>query len=412
MTVFRQLRSVWTLLGGIAGIVLAAGLVLFASSRPAPHRSSTGIHGKLLSEATGEMREVVVHYVPGLLDLVEPSYWDFFRSIGPSVRVRVVLAREDSREERDRFAALLQRIDPTGDLARRTTMVEVDGPITTWSKDRALVASVGEGAPRTLVAPADPGSSWPQRQNDWRTVQTLAKSDPASFSAAVLPLDFDAGDLMIDEERVIVDTNLLAKNAHRGIDDSAELRRRLAALLRMPVLVLGRRFGDTPRHHLAMYMTVLDPNVALVGDVRAAQSLMGSSWELPEVTSESGDPLSADFSEEMAARFELAARELAQAGYRVLRIPNVPFDDKTYISYTNGVFETRPDGARIAYVPAYGVDQLDRAAHAVYAHLGWQVRPIRVRNVFPFHGTIGCLVNVVDRRLEAVEGPLRGVSRR
>jgi len=32
----------------------------------------------------------------------------------------------------------------------------------------------------------------------------------------------------------------------------------------------------------------------------------------------------------------------------------VPFDDKTYVTYTNGVYETRMDGARlrkIAYLP-------------------------------------------------------------
>lgn len=38
---------------------------------------------------------------------------------------------------------------------------------------------------------------------------------------------------------------------------------------------------------------------------------------------------------------------------------------KTYLSYTNGVFEER-DGRRIAYVPVYGMDTLDRAAREVY----------------------------------------------
>ena len=42
-------------------------------------------------------------------------------------------------------------------------------------------------------------------------------------------------------------------------------------------------------------------------------------------------------------------------------------------------------------------DELDARAHAVYARLGWQVRPVQVRGVYPYHGTIGCLVNVLSR---------------
>ena len=107
-------------------------------------------------------------------------------------------------------------------------------------------------------------------------------------------------------------------------------------------------------------------------------------------------PLVADFSDATQRRFDTAAERLGQLGYRVIRIPNVPLEDKTYITYTNGVYETR-DGRRIAYLPIYGIDELDLAARETYARLSWEVRPIRVRHVYPFHGTIGCLVNVLAR---------------
>ena len=123
---------------------------------------------------------------------------------------------------------------------------------------------------------------------------------------------------------------------------------------------------------------------------------MGDPYEPGDPSGDTGEPLHADFSDEMVNRFELAAREMAALGYRVVRIPNVPFDHKTYMAYSNGVFETR-GGKRIAYMPVYGVPEMDRAAQQVYESLGWTVHTVRVKTVYPFHGTIGCLVNVVAR---------------
>ena len=96
------------------------------------------------------------------------------------------------------------------------------------------------------------------------------------------------------------------------------------------------------------------------------------------------------------AAIDRVARELSQVGFRVVRIPTVPFDDKTYFAYTNGVFETR-GGRRIAWVPTFDLPVLDQAALAVYAELGWEARPVPSRSAYPYHGTIGCLVNVLAR---------------
>jgi hypothetical protein len=80
----------------------------------------------------------------------------------------------------------------------------------------------------------------------------------------------------------------------------------------------------------------------------------------------------------------------------VVRIPTVPFDDKTYFAYTNGVYETR-GGRRFAWVPSFGVPAIDDAARAVYEGLGWSVVPVSVRSLYAQHGTIGCVVNVLAR---------------
>ena len=191
--------------------------------------------------------------------------------------------------------------------------------------------------------------------------------------------------------------NLLTKNERRDIPNTHELRRRLSAWLDQPVLVLGEHPDDVPDHHLAMTWTPLGDRVALVGDPRLAKAIVGPSFDPAARSPETQQPLGADFSAETVGKFERVAEDLKRAGYTVVRIPNIPLDPKTYVTYTNGVYETRA-GRRIAYLPQYGIESLDAAARQIYVSLGWTVSPIRVARVYPYHGTIGCLVNVVERR--------------
>src|SRR5262249_35503767 len=133
-----------------------------------------------------------------------------------------------------------------------------------------------------------------------------------------------------------------------------------------------------------------------VGDPRAGRALVGEAWKPGEESPDTGDPLTADFSDVMTARFDRAAKDLAAAGFRVERVPVVPFDDKTYLTYTNGVYESL-FGRKIAYVPQYGPEKMDEIAIDTYRRLGWETRAVRVRQTYRFHGTIGCLCNVLRR---------------
>jgi hypothetical protein len=272
-------------------------------------------------------------------------------------------------------------------------MVVAGAPISPWSKDRALVAA---GPPSELLVPARPGGPGERRRADWRTPLELAGALPEELHATVLPLDFDAGDLAVTGGRVLVDANLVGKNAARGLDSPARLAEALGRLFHAPVTVLGGRPGDVPRHHLSMYLTPLGGGEVLVGDPRQGRRLVGEGFTPGERSPETGLPLVADFSERTMARYDRAAADLRANGFRVVRIPTVPFDDKTYLAYTNGVFETR-GGRRIAWVPTFGIPALDQAALAVYASQGFEVRPVPSRAAFPYHGTIGCLVNVLGR---------------
>jgi hypothetical protein len=276
-------------------------------------------------------------------------------------------------------------------------VVEVPGPISVWSKDRALVLAPAEDSPRTgLVIPVPPDARWKERANDWRTLAHVAEAMPDRFYVRQLPLEFDAGDFDVVGGKVLVDDNLVTKNRSRGVGNVDELRKLLGDMLARPIEVLGAADGDVPRHHMSMYMAALDNGVALVGDPRAAQEVVGKSYVPGELDPDTGEPLRADFSDAMVARFERAAADLTAAGWRVVRIPEVPFLDKTYMAYTNGVYETRA-GARIAWMPTFDLPELDARARALYESLGWTVRPVRVRRLYPLHGTIGCLVNVLAR---------------
>jgi hypothetical protein len=388
----------WHVAAGVAtGLACAIAVVAWQGRRQGGAPVDL-VAAPILPEASGALSAVAMHYVPKLESMVEPSYTDFLRAISPDVRLSMVMAREPSGSDRNKLDAMLRRIDPSGSLAERTEVVEVDGPISTWSKDRALVTwRPVDGRPALLIEPSEPRKDWVERHNDWLSVPAIARASAGRFAVRVAPFDFDAGDFIVDQGRLIVDTNLLEKNQHRGVVDAADLGRRIGLFFRMPVSVIGREFGDTPKHHLAMYMTPLDPGVALVGDPAAAKAIVGDAWLPGDLSGDSDEPLVADFASETTARFDRAARELRRAGWRVERIVNVPFDDKTYLSYTNGVFEVR-GGRRIAYVPAYGFEAIDSAARGVYERLGWEARPIRVRSVYPQHGTIGCLVNVLSRK--------------
>jgi hypothetical protein len=396
-------RAIGIAAGTALGITVAVGIV--ASVGRASTTRAREVHTpRLLPEAEGPITELAMHYVPRLANVVRQPYGDFLRQLPNGVAVRLVVPDGISGRETEQLQQWVASVTPT--LWARVTLVRSPGPITTWSKDRSLVTaptgrgpagggpaggrSAREGA-AWLVSPAEPSSEWKERYNDWTTIASLAESSAGAYERHVAPFDFDAGDFAVLDGAIVVDANLIEKNAHRGIRDVKTLKRRLEAWFDTDVVVLGRQPGDTPPHHLSMYMTPLDGKNVLVGDPAAARAVVGSDDFCPGPRSaETGKPLCADFSEATQRKFDRAAEELGRRGF------NVPLEPKTYVAYTNGVYETRADH-RIAYVPQYDLPALDRVARETYEKLGWDVRPIRVAQIYAYHGTIGCLVNVLAR---------------
>ena len=366
------------------------------------NQTSAGLGGEVLVEDDGALAEVLFQYVASQEEVVAPTYTDFLRALDPSIRLVAVVPRDADAGTSDAapLRAFLATVDPSGSLAARTRIVETAGPITVWSKDRALVLA----APRTqLVVPMRPDPKWRERFNDWATLSAVAQAMPAQYLVNEVPLDYDAGDFAVTGDKIIVDVNLVAKNQKHGLTTAKALSEFLARTFHRAIIVLGDVDGDVPRHHLSMYMTPIGDGAVLVGDPRAGRDLVGPVFTPGEESPDTGEPLVADFSEPTLAKFDRAAKDLTLAGFRVERIPVVPFDDKTYVTYTNGVYETR-GGRKIAYVPQYAkgaadaaVAKMDALAADKYRALGWDVRSIRVRDAYRYHGTIGCLCNVLRR---------------
>ena len=380
--------------GATLGIALGLGIVAAVGTAGAK-RSTEPFAPQVLAEAEGALAEVAMHYVPRLAGVVREPYSDFLRQLPQDVAIRFVVPDDMTQAQNERMRAWLDGVEPS--LWSRTKVVRSPGPITTWSKDRALVTEAGADGAAWLVAPAEPGLDWEERHNDWSTVESLAAASEGRYVRKIAPFDFDSGDFAMLNGAIVVDANLLEKNAHRDVRDVKTLERRLEAWFDTEVIVLGEEPGDTPPHHLSMYMTPLDGKTVLVGDPAAARAIVGAPFCPGPRSAETGEPLCADFGARTQRRFDRVARELSERGFDVVRIPNVPLEPKTYIAYTNGVYETR-DARRIAYVPMYDVPKLDSAARDIYERLGWKVRPIRVGKVYAYHGTIGCLVNVLARR--------------
>jgi hypothetical protein len=347
----------------------------------------------VVADDAGPLREIVMHYVAELEPTFRATYHDFLTTLAPETRVLFVVRRQD----RPRLDAFLAALDGTGALSKRTRIVEVTTPLGIWSKDRALVLSPRATESRIeLVIPPRTRPGEGSRPGDWDIVPALAAALPNELTTRQLPIAFDAGDFAVTRERVFFDVNLFARNRARGYRSPAELRERMKSLLGREVVMLGTEPGDVPRHHMSMYMALLDGGVALVGDPEAGARLVGRDFIAEQSSAETGKPLIADFSPATIARFDRAAAELSAAGLRVVRLPTVPFDDKTYLADTNGVYETRA-GKRTAWVPRFGVPTVDDAAREIYERLGWHVASVSVRDVYAQHGTIGCLVNVLSR---------------
>ncbi|HTQ09418.1 MAG TPA: hypothetical protein VMI31_05045 [Fimbriimonadaceae bacterium] len=323
---------------------------------------------RVLPESNGEIATVEIQYTRAAAPDAWPCLKSFLTQLPTSVELIAVCGDEADAAT---FRKAARELPP-----RKTEVVVVGTPITGWSKDRFLVA---QGRETELVCPAAWPSPLPDRVNDAKVARAIARQWPDRFETTQADLVFDAGDILCADTKVLVNDELRAKNPL-----AADWLSRVATITgRAPVWLKG-----SPGHHIGMFAAPLGDHTVVVGDPDLGQKL----WK-PEMAKLLGR---ADFTLATTEPFRRAIADLQQAGFEVVRTPLIPIEPKVYVTYTNGIFEVR-GGEATVYMPSYGVPALDQAASQAYASAGLNVHPVAVRSVFRCCGTIGCLVNVLDR---------------
>lgn len=353
-------------LGIMLGLVLGVIILVLHARLTGPRKWN------LLPEDEGRITSIALQYASSADELMLPVYRAFLREIGSDVEVLAVCGNSSD-------ARRFRRLTKGWGIERpeRIRTVEVGSPITGWCKDRFLVARASRN---NLICPRADASGLGARINDALVAPVLAHAYPGRYTAVHADLDFDAGDFLQTRSRVIVSDVLWRRNG-----SPPNFQKRLAGMFEQKVIYLD----GAPDHHIGMYAAPLDERAVIVGDPRMARKL----WT-PRMDAEFGHP---DFSPATIARFDRMARQLGGSFPTVIRAPLVVLGPRVYITYTNCVFETR--GRRhIGYIPTYGIPELDRAGTSAFSAAGCQVRPIPVGKLYRFRGTIGCMINVLDRR--------------
>ena len=255
-----------------------------------------------------------------------------------------------------------------------------------WGRRRA-------GQRRCFVRAEDGAAVWPGRAGDQRVADDVAAALAPAVRARRSDLFFDGGDFDADGQTAFARPSILLRNIQRTVKTREDLIAALESLLQKHVVVLD----GAPDHHVGMYMMPVGDRTVVVGDPALAEKALAES---PEETAAVAAflPGGPDFTPATTAHFETVADECRAARYRVVRIPIVPGKDgRTYLTYVNTILDVR-DGRRTVYMPSYTfAGGLNRAATAVWADLGYDVKPIECDGAARNYGTLHCLVNVMQR---------------
>ncbi|MHB1456616.1 MAG: hypothetical protein ACYC0V_06850 [Armatimonadota bacterium] len=353
------------IIGILLGIILGMVILVLQSRMTAPKPWN------LLPENEGQITSIALQYTSSADELMLPVYMAFLSEIASDVAITAVCG--DASDAR-RFKRLIREWGI--EYPERVKAVDVGAPITGWCKDRFLVA---QGSRNTLIYPTVEKSGLSARINDALVAPSIANAFPKRFTTVKLNLNFDAGDFLQTREHVIVSDVLWLRNGKPH-----NFMKKLSELFTQDIVYLR----GAPDHHIGMYVALVDEKTVIVGDPSAAMKL----WFADVI----GEFNSADFSADIIDRFDQAAVQLKTHGFNVIRVPLVVLGERVYITYTNGIFETRGE-RRIAYIPTYGISTLDKAGISAFESAGFKVHPIPVGKLYKYRGTIGCMFNVLER---------------
>jgi len=332
----------------------------------------------------------------------------------------------------DRSAFTVARDDRPGRV--RFLDLPFESPITIWTQDPFLVLS-GPGDEITLLT-----SKAFDRADDRLMADVIARE--GGYKVQPSGLLFEGGNIVSDEEHILIGANTIRHNAVELDVPEAEVVLRFEEELGRRVLVVGP--FPQPIAHIDMAITPLgDQRIAVADSAagaaiaeralkadpasvaafekwceehffgnRAIHELNGADGPLtaPRVAGRTAEMIAK--SREVAPLLDGVAAALARYGYRVERVPLLfggpeaePEADDTermraaypMLTYNNVMVEADAAGRRV-YLPRYGWPAMDDAAREAWTALGFTVRPIDGLTISSMYGgALRCSLKVLAR---------------
>ncbi|MEK7448503.1 MAG: hypothetical protein AAB019_03360 [Planctomycetota bacterium] len=395
-----------SLAGGVLGIGVTCLLIqinICLTPLPAYHNvdflvkpDKINYEGVVISDTTGALKEIIIHFTIESAPKILPAYLDLFRSMASDVKVYVACSDQPA------FDVLMKEFKEAGilNLSRFYPLI-MECNITAWARDRflakvpvypALLAHPKSGVDKNLkgvlMLPPRPEYGCEARINDWFVSWKLSSLFPQDYQVEKTNLYFHGGDLINAGHLMFIDYNLVKDNVGTTGHSFNDFKNYLETKFGKKIILVGDEQHPAPQHHIEMYLTPLNEQTVLVGDPDLAMRLLGRDQDIRDKI---------DLSEETLARFRNVASCLEEKGFRIIRIPLLPFkDSRVFVSYNNIVMETG-SGRSIVYLPRYDVPVLDDYAKNIWGEQGFEVRPIDVSKMYDLGGAIRCLVNVLER---------------
>jgi len=331
-----------------------------------------------------------------------------------------------------------------GNAAGRLRLVDLptEQSFTIWTQDPFVAARMPDGS-TCLIAPADF-----DRADDQTMTARLA--DALDMPIVTSDLLFEGGNIVASSRHVFIGADTIARNAMALKIDARQIARRFEQAFGRPVIVVGPL--PQPVGHIDMMLTPIgdgrlmlaDPaaGAAVIEQLRERGSERIAAFERAAVEGFFGNPAireligpggrairppkmagrtidAAAAARELAPLIDRLADELAELGYRVLRVPFLPGladeppDDPASadepaaptpgpgyptLTYNNVLLERTADDQTV-YLPRYGLEAVDQAAAAAWEHAGFTVRPVTgLTTSAMFGGSLRCCVKVLTRR--------------
>jgi hypothetical protein len=332
------------------------------------------------SAATGAaVRAWLWHFDGRMGDAVIPTYRDLLAEVPPDTRIVVAVG---SPADARRFRAHLG-LDLRPDA--RVQLVDAGRHVSMWARDRYVVFE-RQDRPSVLVPPerAVP-EGW---AGDLSVARALARWEP-SLRVVESPLHVEGGNVLLTRGHVITGPATVLDNAARLGADPAAVRAMIAKAFDRELVVVETADPRLAEEHVDMYLSVAGERQLLLGDPRLALACDALDGPLRELGT--FDP---ETQKGLAVEYDRIAARLRAAGFAVARVPILHATDEIVVSWNNAVVEER-DGRRLAYVPRYGLPDLDAAAHACWRRLGFEVRPVSAERVVVLGGSVRCVTNTL-----------------